>query len=285
MLFRKETTRYWWKKNRHEIDSTEKKERKKNKEICLKKYIKERKRSHKSLRFLFAPMNRNFSILFEKASFGTSFQGLRKASLAVETALILPLFFLGMVTMISFMDVYKQQTEHLMKACETAKQSGMYAYALDGSGVEEITIPDVYSYKPVGGIVPLPRVWMHNAIKVHAWTGKTYETFGDNSTEEEEMVFVTESGGVYHRNPGCSYLNVSISQVSGSKISSMKNAYGEKYTACEKCSRNQKPAGTVYITQKSNRYHNQASCSGLKRTVRMVKLSEAGTEHACSRCG
>ena len=49
-----------------------------------------------------------------KVSFCTSFRGkIKKGSLAVETALVLPLFFLGMVTLISFMDIYKLQTEHL----------------------------------------------------------------------------------------------------------------------------------------------------------------------------
>ena len=46
-----------------------------------------------------------------KASLCTSF--LKKGSMAVETALVLPLFFLGMVTLISFIDIYKLQTEHL----------------------------------------------------------------------------------------------------------------------------------------------------------------------------
>ena len=42
-----------------------------------------------------------------KVSFCTSFRGkIKKGSLAVETALVLPLFFLGMVTLISFMDIY-----------------------------------------------------------------------------------------------------------------------------------------------------------------------------------
>lgn len=40
----------------------------------------------------------------------------RRASLAVETALVLPLFLMGAVTMISFMDIYKVQTEHLSQA-------------------------------------------------------------------------------------------------------------------------------------------------------------------------
>ena len=54
----------------------------------------------------------------------------------------------------------------------------------------------------------------------------------------------------------------------------MRNTYGAKYYPCESCSRNQNPAGCVYITSTGNRYHNQETCSGLKRTIRLVKLSQ-----------
>ncbi|WP_253288638.1 TadE/TadG family type IV pilus assembly protein [Blautia sp. MSJ-19] len=213
------------------------------------------------------------------------FQRYRRASLAVETALVLPLFFLGMVTMISFMDIYRIQTEHLQTLCERTKEAGMYAYVLDGSGPEEITLPDVYRYTPVGGLIPLPAVWMHNTVKVHAWTGAEFSKGGDGKTESEEMVYVTASGSVYHRKTGCRYLNVSINQVSGASVAGLRNNSGEKYSPCETCSRNQKPSGAVYITSGGNRYHNLATCSGLKRTVKLVKLSQVGSMHACSSCG
>ena len=54
--------------------------------------------------------------------------------------------------MIHFMDVYRIQTEHLSKLCQSAKEAGMYAYVVGGDGVEEITLPDVYKYKPIGGL-------------------------------------------------------------------------------------------------------------------------------------
>lgn len=222
-----------------------------------------------------------------KVSLHTSLQ---KASIAVETALVLPVFFLGMVTMISFMDIYKLQTEHLTALCEKTKEAGMYAYVLDGSGPENITLPDLYVYEPIGGLLPLPDVRMYNLVKVHAWTGKEYETqeSGENDGEKESelMVYVTENGSVYHKDMGCTYLDLSITHVSGSAVTGLRNNYGEKYSPCETCTKDHSTVGMVYITETGNRYHSLESCSGLKRTVRMVKHSHvSGEMHACSRCG
>lgn len=228
-----------------------------------------------------------------KVSFGTSLERrlsvrklnfrkkgefLRKGSLAVETALVLPLFFLGMVTLISFMDIYKLQTEHLTTLCTRAKQTGMYAYITGDSNVEDITLPDIYTYHPFGGLIPLSGVVVYNHVKVHAWTGTEFQDNGGEQGEVEQMVYVTESGGVYHKNPGCSYLNVSLKQIPGTSV-------GSHYSACETCSRNQKPAGVVYVTEHGDRYHNLESCSGLKRSVRLVRVSSVSDMGACSRCG
>ena len=147
--------------------------------------------------YLSSPIGRILLTLSEKVSLCTSCAKIKKAGLSVETALVLPLFFLGMVTMISFMDIYSLQTTHLQALCEKTKEAGMYAYVADGNGPDEITLPDVYSYSPVGALIPLPKVWMHNTVKVHAWTGAEESGKGSgNSTEPEEMDFVTESGSV-----------------------------------------------------------------------------------------
>lgn len=209
----------------------------------------------------------------------------RKGSLALETAMVLPLFLLGMVTIISFMDIYRLQTVHLQELCEKAKTAGMYAYSTDGAGTDEITLPDIYSYTPVSGLVPLPKIWMHNTVKVHAWTGADSSDLSGNVQEAETMVYVTESGSVYHTKAGCRYLHVSVNQVSGTEVGHLRNDSGTKYSPCETCSRDQQPAGNVYITSSGTHYHNVASCSGLKRTVKLVKQSEVSEMHACSKCG
>ena len=224
--------------------------------------------------------------LFGKTSLCAFFKAIyrkgKKASLTVEAALVLPLFFLTMVTMISFMDVYKLQTEHLSKLCQNAKEAGMYAYAVGGT--EEITLPDVYSYKPVGGMIPLPTKWHHNTVKVHAWTGTCWEENGEDQTPEN-MVYVTASGTVYHKNLNCSHLKLSVSRIAGAEAASKRNTSGEKYYACESCSRGQKPGSYVYITKSGNRFHNVRTCSGLKRTIRLVKESKVSDLSACKSCG
>lgn len=99
------------------------------------------------------------------------------------------------------------------------------------------------------GWFPLPKMITCNQVKVHAWVGKTYEDTGENQENIENMVYISESGSVYHKNPGCSYLNVSLRQVSGSSILSMNNAHGEHYTACETCAeaRNLQALSTLQV--------------------------------------
>ena len=234
------------------------------KEIRKKdKKIYERKRRSLTTHLSLFPPKRRKRLSTVKVSLRTSFW--KKGSLAVETALVLPIFFMGMVTLISFMDIYQLQTEHLSQLCTKAKQAGMYAYLAGGSDAGDITLPDVYTYEPFGGLVPLPKTIIYNHVKVHAWTGTVFEDNGENQGDTETMVYVK--------------------QVSGSSVLSMNNQYGEHYSACETCSRNEKPAGIVYVTDQGNRYHNLESCSGLKRSVRLVKESSVSGMGTCSRCG
>ena len=171
----------------------------------------DQKRERRSRRafFLLSPISRK--TLSGKVSLCTF---LKKASLTLETAMALPLFFFGVLTLLSFMDIYKVQTEHLTGLCQKAKEAGMYAYGAGGSGTETITLPDIYSYQPIGGLIPLPKIWFHNTVKVHTWNGVIYEN-GKDTVESQPMVYVTESGSVYHRKLGCSYLNLSVQQISG----------------------------------------------------------------------
>ena len=116
----------------------------------------------------------------------------------------------------------------------------------------------------------------------HTWEGYIHSRTPGG--EKEAYVYVTESGTVYHKNRGCSYLNPSIQQVQEAELAELRNRSGGIYYACPLCDGDE-GAGERYITDYGTNYHARISCSGLKRTIYEVKWSEVGERGACSRCG
>ncbi len=110
---------------------------------------------------------------------------------------------------------------------------------------------------------------------------------GNMDNEEDTIVYITDTGTVYHSSLECTHLTLSISNVNFSEVSKLRNQYGSKYKPCEKCVGTVKMAEkvSVCITREGNRYHLDRNCSGLKRTTKEIKLSEAEGRRPCSRCG
>lgn len=133
---------------------------------------------------------------------------------------------------------------------------------------------------PVAVIGFSPRV-MYNRVRTRAWTGydNTRRGAGDS---EEEIVYITPEGTVYHHSRECSYLKLSIVAVDRSFLDTQRNQSGEKYYPCNECGA--ACGSTVYITSHGNRYHATLGCSGLKRTVMAVPISQTGGRGACSKC-
>ncbi len=112
------------------------------------------------------------------------------------------------------------------------------------------------------------------------WIGDC--TLEQGGSDSDCWVYITPDGTAYHRSRDCSYLDLSIRAVSRRSLNGLRNQSGGCYYACESCGGS---SGTVYITDYGTRYHTDLTCSGLKRTIYMVKFSQIGGRHPCSKCG
>lgn len=249
----------------------------------------------------------------------TPFCACKKASFTVEAAVILPLFA-GFLAAILFFFRVMQVQQSVEEALQyTARKMAIYAYEcrenaglVDYAAAEAVFASELKNagcpvgYVGQGGIyldylqssfqgnyielyadyeVVLPiglfgrqEIPITQRIKTRKWTG--YQ--GESEYEEtDRFVYVTPTGTVYHNSMDCAYLDLSIQSVSVAELSYLRNAGGSKYKPCEICG---KAEGTVYITDYGTRYHSSLTCSGLKRIVYLIRLSEAGGYGACSKC-
>ncbi len=111
------------------------------------------------------------------------------------------------------------------------------------------------------------------------WTGESAD-----GEEADPFVYITPEGTVYHLSTSCHYLDLSIQTVKSAEIGRLRNQNGHKYYACERCAAENPKQKDLYITDYGTVYHASLQCSGLKRTIYEVRLSEVGTRGACSKC-
>lgn len=125
------------------------------------------------------------------------------------------------------------------------------------------------------------RVWA--TFYAHAWTG--YDISGNSgAAEEEEYVYITPEGSVYHKDINCYHLRLSIKSTTKEEVGDLRNSDGGKYQKCEFCGR-RAYNGTFYVTDSGDCYHTTLGCPGLKRTIETIPISKVGNRTPCSRCG
>ena len=98
----------------------------------------------------------------------------------------------------------------------------------------------------------------------------------------KERVYITAQGTVYHKSRQCTYLNPSIRQITQEQLDTARNSSGAKYYLCERCGK--RSGSGIYITDYGEKYHYDKNCSGLKRSIFSVPLSEVQDKGACSKC-
>ena len=130
---------------------------------------------------------------------------------------------------------------------------------------------------PLTGDIYLPQV---QRCRVRGWIGEK-----DGTEGKEQMVYITESGTVYHLTKDCSHLTLTIQEISPGNLPQARNNSGGKYSPCEKCGKNPLQGKNYYITKEGDSFHTTRSCSGLKRTILMIPISQVGARSLCKRCG
>lgn len=166
--------------------------------------------------------------------------------------------------------------------CESVILGGKYGIRVTASspGKEEIMVKASYILK-----VPVPlfknfRFSDSAAVSRRIFSGYVEHGGSSGGTDRNQIVYVAVSGSVYHTNPECSHICLKISGSSAVK----KIVNGSAYDACEKCIDRKNIPGNIYITAHGDCYHSSLSCSGLKRTIKTVNLSEVSGMRQCSRC-
>lgn len=157
------------------------------------------------------------------------------------------------------------------------------AYLQSDTNQDVVDVALCYRVRPAVDLLGFSGFTMVNRCQMKAWTGYRIQEETREGEDGEEYVYVTETGTVYHRDRGCSHLRLSIQSVDMKDVAGLRNEGGGKYYPCENCGHD--GGESVYITDQGDRYHSSLGCSGLKRTIYAIPVSQVGGRNACSRCG
>lgn len=251
--------------------------------------------------------------LVERTSSFTS-----KGSMTIEAALAVPIFFFGVLCLVCLLEIISVQTTIKSALREVGREMAKEAYlnpmifpdkmereiaeiigeerldysivaggsrGLDcgksrifrGTSIMELSVR--YRMKIPILMFRVPLIEREEMLRVKGWTGYAEGGFGNLG---EDIVYITDTGIVYHKDKNCTYLDLSVRMVDADDIAHLRNESGGKYYPCERCSWTTQK--NVYITNTGTRYHNSVTCSGLKRGIYAVPISEVYGRGGCSRC-
>lgn len=193
------------------------------------------------------------------------------------------------------LEFYKNlNTNHLQSSCIQGGRLGVRLLCKRfGEKEENIELSANYVIKFPINIFHIKNIPSRQQIRARLFigkemlhTGKDWDNGeGKESIKNEETVYITENGTVYHKNKNCSHIQLTIKMIPVTGLEYARNISGAKYKRCEKCRAKQEGNSTTYITLEGNHYHTSLTCSGLKRTLLEVKLSTVKDWNSCLRCG
>ncbi len=210
----------------------------------------------------------------------------QQASMCLEASLSFSFFLLFLVNIFSIIFLFMVYTEELATLQQQGKKLAAYAFVTEGileTKEEKICLQKIRKVESPFVLLAAPDCRLHIKCVVKPWTG--YDVTKEKSRkEEEQIVYMTEYGTVYHKNRSCTHLSLSIQAVSYTGIDEKRNEAGECYGSCEYCGENG-IVTVVFITDHGNRYHTTCKCPGLKRSVKSLPISEVEGVNPCKKCG
>lgn len=243
-----------------------------------------------------------------------------RAVLTVEASIVLPLFMMAIMSLASIIAYLYIYITIQGVVYEEAKLLSMKSYTndtlsreqisvkilseipdsiidspfIDGVGAFDFSDTDVsnpeivnisvkYDTKALYDIFKLQELRFEVNAVVHTYIGYINGLIGFDDIDDR-YVYITTGTEVYHKNRDCSHLKLSIRKIAYTDLKTERNDSGQKYKKCDYCKPKESDKN-VYITSDGDKYHSNLSCSGLKRTVKRVRLSEVMERRPCSRCG
>lgn len=213
----------------------------------------------------------------ERVSFLTSNRG----SIVVEASIVIPIFLMVFVMLMHILILLNIQNNISNELYDNA--SKMSKNILNYSTSENVDI----SYESIlkDGILlkssykynfPVGSINLRQVLIFRRWNG---ESIARSKEKEENIVYITKNGKVYHTSKKCTHLLLAIKKIKYSLVNK------RKYSKCKICVwEDTESEDEVYITDKGDRYHTFKDCSSLLRFITEIKIEEAGERKLCSRC-
>ena len=239
----------------------------------------------------------------------------RNGSLTIEAALILPVYMTGLLMLVSLLlmlltgmriqasllelseelqvrltdgnslslsEIENELGEKLSPEDIRFIENGKEGLDMSGSDIDDgeyIRLSVSCELVPLTDFFGMIRVPFSRSTFAHVWCGYENAYFPDG-----EYVYITNDSEVYHRDRECSHIGLTVRQTSAGEVPYLRNNSGSRYKPCSHC-HSSLSDGRLYVAAEGDRYHKTLTCSGLKRTVRAIRISEVGDRRPCSRCG